>query len=72
MRCKLACMSIFGIHRDKSKIIVQIEHFKTHKNIFTEGELVRNSVVANFTTTATDGKEYQVARFSLQFHHLVI
>ena len=40
--------------RDKSTISRHI------KNIFTEGELQRNSVVANFATTATDGKTYQV------------
>ena len=36
--------------RDKSTISRHI------KNIFSEGELNRNSVVANFATTATDGK----------------
>ena len=30
------------------------------KNIFEEGELVRNAVVAKFATTASDGKTYQV------------
>ena len=30
------------------------------KNIFSEGELNRNSVVANFATTANDGKTYNV------------
>lgn len=45
--------------RDKSTISRHI------KNIFTEGELVRNSVVANFATTATDGKEYQVDYYNL-------
>jgi len=28
------------------------------KNIFTEGELEQNSVVANYATTAADGKKY--------------
>ena len=28
------------------------------KNIFAEGELNKNSVVANFATTASDGKVY--------------
>ena len=28
------------------------------KNVFEEGELDRNSVVANFATTAEDGKKY--------------
>ena len=45
--------------RDKSTISRHI------KNIFTEGELVRNSVVANFATTASDGKEYQVDYYNL-------
>ncbi|EJW95352.1 hypothetical protein EVA_16541 [gut metagenome] len=36
--------------RDKSTISRHI------KNIFTEGELQRDSVVANFATTAADGK----------------
>ena len=48
---------LFG--RDKSTISRHI------KNIFTEGELVRESVVANFATTATDGKTYQVDYYNL-------
>jgi hypothetical protein len=40
--------------RDKSVISRHIA------NIFEEGELVENSVVANFATTAADGKTYQV------------
>lgn len=39
--------------RDKSTISRHI------KNIFNEGELIRNSVVANFATAATDGKTYE-------------
>lgn len=35
------------------------------KNIFLEGELSRNSVVANFATTASDGKTYQVDYYNL-------
>ena len=38
--------------RDKSTISRHI------KNIFADGELNRNSVVANFATTAADGKTY--------------
>ena len=30
-----------------------------------EGELYRNSVVAKFATTATDGKNYQVKYYNL-------
>lgn len=45
--------------RDKSTISRHI------KNIFGEGELDRNSVVANFATTATDGKVYQVDYYNL-------
>ena len=45
--------------RDKSTISRHI------KNIFQEGELDRNSVVANFATTATDGKTYQVDYYKL-------
>ena len=40
--------------RDKSTISRHI------KNIFTEGELMRETVVAKFATTAADGKTYQV------------
>lgn len=40
--------------RDKSTISRHI------KNIFEEGELQRVAVVANFATTATDGKTYNV------------
>lgn len=45
--------------RDKSTISRHI------KNIFEEGELNRNAVVANFTTTASDGKTYQVDYYNL-------
>lgn len=34
-------------------------------NVFQEGELKEDSVVANFATTATDGKTYQVAYYNL-------
>ena len=45
--------------RDKSTISRHI------KNIFIEGELTRNAVVANFATTAADGKTYQVDYYNL-------
>ena len=45
--------------RDKSTISRHI------KNIFEEGELDKNSVVANFATTAADGKTYQVDYYNL-------
>ena len=35
------------------------------KNIFEENELTRDSVVANFATTAADGKTYQVDYYNL-------
>ena len=48
---------LFG--RDKSVISRHI------KNIFSENELERNSVVANFATTANDGKTYNVEYYNL-------
>jgi hypothetical protein len=33
------------------------------KNTFTEGELKQDSVVANFATTAADGKTYNVTYY---------
>ena len=45
--------------RDKSTISRHI------KNIFEEGELQRNSVVANFATTASDKKTYRVDYYNL-------
>ena len=45
--------------RDKSTISRHI------KNVFSEGELKRESVVANFATTASDGKTYNVEYFDL-------
>ncbi len=48
---------LFG--RDKSTISRHI------KNIFEEGELQAPSVVANYATTATDGKTYQVDYYNL-------
>jgi len=35
------------------------------KNVFDDNELDRNSVVANFATTAADGKTYQVDHYNL-------
>jgi hypothetical protein len=45
--------------RDKSVISRHI------KNVFEEGELKMDSVVANFATTAADGKTYQVDYYNL-------
>jgi len=45
--------------RDKSVISRHIN------NVFKENELRRNSVVANFATTASDGKKYNVDYFNL-------
>ncbi len=45
--------------RDKSVISRHL------KNIFNNGELDRNSVVAFFATTASDGKTYNVEHFNL-------
>src|SRR5690606_23997871 len=45
--------------RDKSVISRHL------KKILTEGELDRNSVVAFFATTASDGKIYNVEHFNL-------
>jgi len=49
--------ALFG--RDKSVISRHL------RNIFREGELERDSVVAFFATTATDGKTYTVEHFNL-------
>ena len=49
--------AVFG--RDKSVISRHL------KNIFKEGELARNSVVAKIATTAADGKTYQVEYYNL-------
>jgi hypothetical protein len=35
------------------------------RNIFKEGELIKNSVYANFATTASDGKIYRVDYYNL-------
>ena len=50
--------------RDKSTISRHI------KNIFTEGELQRDSVVAKFATTAADGKVYNVDYYNLDVINL--
>ena len=50
-------VALFG--RDKSVVSRHIN------NIFREEELDRESVVANFATTAADGKTYQVNYFNL-------
>lgn len=48
---------LFG--RDKSVISRHI------RNVFQEGELAEDSVVANFATTAADGKTYRVDYYNL-------
>ena len=48
---------LFG--KDKSNISRHL------KNIFAEGELNKDSVVAFFATTAADGKVYQVTYYNL-------
>lgn len=45
--------------RNKSTISRQI------KNVFDESELEREAVVANFATTASDGKKYNVDYYNL-------
>ena len=45
--------------KDKSTVSRHI------KNIFSEEELVKEAVVANYATTATDGKTYQVDYYNL-------
>ena len=45
--------------RDKSTISRHI------KNVFEEGEQMKDSVVATFATTASDGKTYQVEYYNL-------
>ena len=45
--------------RDKSTVSRHI------KNVFSEGELDRKAVVANFATTAADGKTYNVDYYNL-------
>ncbi len=45
--------------RDKSTISRHI------KNVFEEGELMKDSAVAKFATTASDGKTYQVEYYNL-------
>jgi len=45
--------------RDKSTISRHIT------NVINEGELVRDSVVANYATTASDGKTYQIDYYNL-------
>ncbi|HMB16421.1 MAG TPA: virulence protein RhuM/Fic/DOC family protein [Pelovirga sp.] len=50
-------VELFG--RDKSVLSRHIS------NVFREGELERSAVVANFATTAADGKTYQVDHFNL-------
>ena len=45
--------------RDKSTISRHIS------NVFAEGELSREAVVANFATTAADSKTYKVEHFNL-------
>ncbi|QAY73513.1 Fic/DOC family protein [Agromyces protaetiae] len=50
-------VQLFG--RDRSTISRHL------RNVFSEGELERESVVADFATTAADGKTYRVAHYDL-------
>ena len=51
--------NVIIISEDKSTISRHI------KNIFDEGELIKESVFANFATTASDGKTYHVDYYNL-------
>ncbi len=53
---------LFG--RERSVITKHI------RNVFTEGELERDSVCAKFAHTAADGKTYQVGLFQFGRDHL--
>jgi prophage maintenance system killer protein len=53
----LQMSELFG--RDKSVVSRHL------RNVFAEGELSRESVVAKFATTADDGKTYQVDHYNL-------
>jgi len=53
----LQMSDLFG--RDKSVVSRHL------RNVFAEGELSREAVVAKFATTAADGKVYQVDHFNL-------
>ena len=48
---------LFG--RDVKTIVKHVN------NVFREGELAQDSVVANFATTAADGKNYQIEHYNL-------
>ena len=54
---QLQMSTLFG--KDKRTIS---EHIR---NIFKEGELTEDSVVRNFRTTASDGKEYNTNHYNL-------
>lgn len=49
--------------RDKSTISRHIS------NVFDEGELKKESTVANFATIATDGKTYKVDYYNLAYNN---
>ena len=75
MFTKIGCRDAFEIVKDGVKKFIKrkISAFQRDKStisrhikiIFTEGELQRDSVVANFATTAADGKTYQVDYYNL-------
>ncbi|MFT5471504.1 MAG: hypothetical protein ACI8UO_006638 [Verrucomicrobiales bacterium] len=54
--------ALIGELYDRSKKTIS-EHLK---NLFEEGELMPDSVVRNFRTTATDGKSYDVQFYNLE------
>ena len=57
--CQYIKRCIYYRKGDKSTISRHI------RNLFNEGELDKNSVVAKIATTASDGKTYQVDYFNL-------
>ena len=50
---------LFNYSWEYDKIIIK------KPNVFTEGELDKNAVVANFATTASDGKVYNIDFYNL-------
>jgi len=55
-------ISIWDWFREQSSKANISEHIK---HVFADGELVENSVVRNFRTTAKDGKSYRTKHYNL-------
>ena len=64
-----APIDLMAVRKERKELKAELARLEAHiKNVFEDGELQPHSVVANFATTAADGKTYPVDHYSLDVY----